>query len=51
MNIEDFNKIYEGNEDLLITVKALFWNRNIEGDNQVVYVEMSPGKCGCHYLT
>lgn len=50
MNIEDFNKIYEGNEDLLITVKALFWNRNIEGDNQVVYVEMSPGKCGMSLL-
>ena len=50
MNIEDFNKIYEGNEDLLITVKALFWNRNIEGDNQVVYVEMSPGNCGMPLL-
>ena len=41
MNIEEFNKIYKENEDLLITVKALFLNRNIEGENQVVYVEMS----------
>ena len=33
MNIEEFNKIYKENEDLLITVKALFLNRNIEGEN------------------
>ena len=41
MNIEEFYKIYKEKEELLSTVKALFLNRNIEGENQVVYVEMS----------
>ena len=50
MNIEEFNKIYVENENLLNTVKALFQNRNIEGDNQVVYIEMSPENCGMSLL-
>ncbi len=41
MNIKEFNNKFEGNQNFLIAINALFYNRNVNETNSSVYVEMT----------